>query len=120
MYRILILIVVVVLVLGGLFFALRPAPREEAAVPQESTVDIDIQGDAMNPSAISVGEGDMVNLNITADRPIEFHTHGYDLEEEVTPEEPAEISFIADLTGRFEIEDEETQTELGTLIVEPR
>lgn len=114
--------VVVVLVglgLVGLFFALRPAPQEEAE-PQERAVDLEIRGDAMSPPEIVVGEGDRVTLEITADRPMELHLHGYDLEEEVSPGEPAELSFDAGITGRFGIEDEETQTELGTLIVEPR
>lgn len=46
--------------------------------------------------------------------------HGYDLQEELVPGEPAEISFTADLTGRFDIENEATQTGLGALVVEPR
>lgn len=119
MNRTLVVIVLVVLVLGGLFFALRPAPQEEAG-PQENTVDLVIQGDMMTPDEVTFGEGDSVTLNISTDNPIEFHMHGYDLEQEVTSDEPVQLSFEADLTGQFEIEDEETQTELGTLIVEPR
>lgn len=119
MARLLIVTVIVVVVLGGLFFAPRPAPREEAG-PQEREVDIAVQGDAMTPEEIPLVEGEQATLRITSDHPIEFHMHGYDLEEEVSPEEPAEVSFQADLTGRFEIEDEASQTELGALLVEPR
>lgn len=57
---------------------------------------------------------------MTSDRPIELHLHGYDLEEEIEPGEPAEISFEADLTGRFEIENHDSEAELGALVVEPR
>ena len=74
----------------------------------------------MTPDELDVDEGARVNLRITSDVPLEFHLHGYDLEEEVEPGEPAALSFEADITGRFEIEEEQTQTELGTLIVEPR
>ncbi|MDQ4000970.1 MAG: hypothetical protein M3283_08240 [Actinomycetota bacterium] len=49
-----------------------------------------------------------------------FHLHGYDLEEEVEPGELTELAFDATLTGRFEIENEQTHEELGTLLVQPR
>jgi FtsP/CotA-like multicopper oxidase with cupredoxin domain len=116
--RILVLVLVTVLALGGLFVALRPDPSAEG--PRERTVELAIEGDAMTPAQVTVGEGDRVNLRITADRPVELHLHGYDLEKEVEPEETAELSFEADLTGRFELEAEQTGTELGTLVVEPR
>jgi heme/copper-type cytochrome/quinol oxidase subunit 2 len=74
----------------------------------------------MTPNEISVTEGDHVNLRITSDSPLEFHLHGYDLEQEVEAGEPAEISFDATLTGRFAIEDHNTETELGSLLVQPR
>lgn len=74
----------------------------------------------MSPEEVSVREGDRVTLNVTADRPVEMHVHGYDLEEEVEPGEDTEISFRADLTGRFPIEDHDTEAELGILVVEPR
>ena len=73
----------------------------------------------MSPAKVSVSEGDRVNLRITSDSPIEFHLHGYDLSREVEPGEPAELSFDAAITGRFEIEDHQTHQELGTLLVQP-
>jgi hypothetical protein len=57
---------------------------------------------------------------VSAEEPVEVHVHGYDIEEEVEPEEPASISFDADLTGRFDIEDHETEAVIGTLVVRPR
>lgn len=74
----------------------------------------------MTPSEISVGEGDEVTLRITSESPVGVHVHGYDLEEEIEPGEPTTLSFEADTTGRFAIEDHETEEELGTLVVEPR
>lgn len=118
MSRSLILIALVVLGLGGLFFALRPTPQE--AGPQEREVDLEVRGDAMTPEEVVLGEGDAVTLRVVADRPMQLHLHGYDLEGKVSPDEPAELSFDANLTGRFEIEEEQTHTELGTLVVEPR
>lgn len=54
----------------------------------------------MTPDEISVNEGDQVTLAITSDEPLDFHLHGYDLETEVEPSEPAELSFDATTTGR--------------------
>jgi hypothetical protein len=76
-----------------------------------------ISGGTTSPEEISVDEGELVNLRITSDAPLEFHLHGYDLEEEV---EPAELSFEAATTGRFEIEDHDTESVLvGAVLVQP-
>jgi hypothetical protein len=118
MARTLILVVGVVLVLAALFLLLRPdAPT---AGPQTREFDLRISDDAMEPSDITVSEGDRVVLRISTHSATEVHVHGYDLEREVEPDEAARLSFEADLTGRFEIEDHETEEELGTLVVEPR
>ena len=111
-------IVLIVLGLGLLFVTLRPTTQE--AEPQERTINLEVRGNTMTPEEISVVEGDSVTLHIIADHPVDFHLHGYDLEEEVETGEPAQLSFEANLTGRFDIEEEQTQSELGTLVVEPR
>ena len=115
-------------VLVGLFFLLRPAPPPETATTaeftaggaQEKTFDLAIVQGNMTPSEISVGENEHVTFRITSDSPLDFHLHGYDLEKEVEPGEPAELSFDATVSGRFEIENEQTREELGTLLVQPR
>ena len=61
-----------------------------------------------------------MTLRFASDTPVEVHLHGYDLEEEVSPGEETELSFEADATGQFEIEDHETEAPLGTLLVQPR
>jgi hypothetical protein len=116
--RSLILVVLVLAILGGLFVLLRP--DSPTAGPQTQEFDLRISGETMEPSDVTVTEGDRVVLQITSDFPLEVHLHGYDLEREVEPGEPARLSFEADLTGRFEMENHETEKELGTLVVEPR
>jgi hypothetical protein len=116
--RSLILILVAIVVLVGLFVLLRP--NLPMAGPQTREFDVRISGETMEPSEITVTEGDRVVLRITTDSPVGLHVHGYDLEREVEPDEPARLSFEADLTGRFEIENHETGDVLGTLVVEPR
>jgi heme/copper-type cytochrome/quinol oxidase subunit 2 len=118
MRRAAIMVLVVVLVLGGLFFLLRPDTPEGG--PQDRTFDVSIESGSMSPKEISVNQGDTVTLRVSTDEPTELHVHGYDLEQEVEPDREAEIDFEADLTGRFEIEDHETEKDLGVLQVRPR
>jgi heme/copper-type cytochrome/quinol oxidase subunit 2 len=127
--RTVVVIAVVILGLGVLFLALRPDstfskdddPTETSAdEPQERIYDVAIEGGAMDPDEISVEEGDFVTLRLTSESPIEVHMHGYDVEGDVLPGEETELSFEADATGRFEIEDHETEAQLGTLLVQPR
>ena len=139
MRRALILVPVLVLVLVGLFLLLRPnSPAPDSTVtpesstpqgattsestegPGEKTFDLAIKQDTMTPDQITVGEGDRVNFRITSDSPLEVHLHGYDLSKEIEPDEPAELSFDATITGRFEMEDEQTHNMLGELLVQPR
>lgn len=118
MARLLVLVLGVALLLAGLFVLLRP--NSPTAEPQTREFDLRISDEVMEPSDVTVTEGDRVVLRISTDSPLEVHVHGYDIEREVEPNEPARLSFEADLTGRFEIEVHETEEELGTLVVEPR
>ena len=113
---------VVLLALGGLFFALRPGPAGDpvADAPGERALTLSIKDGAMDPAEIEVREGDRVTLRVTSEKPTEVHLHGYDLETGVSPGEPATLSFEADLPGRFEIEDHESEDVLGVLLVQPR
>lgn len=134
MRRAIVLIPVLLLVLIALFFALRPnspAPEDSAEISESSTpesaaggrqepmFDLAIREGVMSPEEITVDEDDVVLLRITSDAPLEFHLHGYDLEEEIEPDEPAELAFDATITGRFEIENEQTHEELSVLVVQP-
>jgi heme/copper-type cytochrome/quinol oxidase subunit 2 len=74
----------------------------------------------MSPEEISVREGDRVTMSINSERPVEIHIHGYDLEREVEPGKTTELSLEADLTGRFPMENHETEAELCVLVVKPR
>jgi hypothetical protein len=125
MVRFLVLFPLLLLALVGLWFVLRPdSPAPDSSTSagglEEQTFDLVVSEGAMTPEEITVGEGDRVNLRITSDRPLKFHLHGYDLEEEVEPGELAELSLDATLTGRFEIEDHNTDAVLGALLVQPR
>ena len=111
--------VLVLVGLAALFLVLRPGPSQISPdAPRERTIDLAVENGAMTPD--EVGEGDRVRLRVTSDEPLEIHLHGYDLEREVAAGEPATLSFEADLTGRFEMEDHESEEVLGVLTVQPR
>ena len=118
-----VLAAIVLIALVVLFFLLRPgspAPESgDVAETQEEVVAVAINEGIMSPPEVTVYEGDQVNLQITSDRAIEVHLHGYDLTEEVEPGETAELSFEATDTGRFAIEDHNTDAEVGMLLVQP-
>ena len=122
--RNLVVVLVTLIVLGVLFVLLRSqssAPESsDVGETQEQPVALAINGNNMSPDEVSVTEGVQVTLQIISDHPIEIHLPGYDLEEVVGAEEPGELSFEATMTGRFPIEDHNTEAELGTLLVQPR
>lgn len=100
----------------ALFVALRPAP---ASGPEARAFEWAIARDGA-VREFAVREGDTLTLRISTDHAIAVHIHGYDLKRELVPGETAVLSFTATLSGRFEIEDELTEKELGVLVVEPR
>ncbi len=120
--RILILMLLVLVALGALFAVLRPdEPGGPAAdAPRERTIQLAVEDGAMSPDEVEVGESDRVKLLLTSDELIEVHLHGYDFEREIEPGKTITLSFKADLTGRFEIEDHESEEVLGVLLVQPR
>lgn len=118
MNRLIPLAVLGLLVLGGLFLALRP--EGSGSGPQSRTIDVSIQGDSMTPGTISAKRNDELTLRFTADHALELHLHGYDQELELRPNERQELKLKADREGSFEIENEGTGVHLGRLTVEPR
>lgn len=119
-----VLAAIILIALVVLFLFLRPgSPAPESGdleeETQEEVVAVAINEGRMSPPQVAVYEGDQVKLQITSDRPIELHLHGYDLTEEVEPGETADLSFEATDTGRFAIEDHNTDAQIGVLLVQP-
>ena len=78
---------------------------EGASEPRERTVTIELERGqiANDASNWQVKANDEVTLIVRSDEPVNFHLHGYDLEQDVTPEEPVEFTFTAHATGSFPI-----------------
>ncbi len=64
-------------------------------------------------------KGDPVVVIVRSDVADHVHVHGYDLMADVAPGKPARIGFIANVTGRFEIELEDRGKQIAQLTVLP-
>lgn len=72
------------------------------------------------PEVITVLQGSAVTLRVTTDHHDELHLHGYDLTLQLPTGQPAELSFVADRSGRFEYELHHSHLTLGALEVQPQ
>lgn len=72
------------------------SPSGIAVTVTEGSVEVD--------GELAVAAGEEVTLTVTSDVSDHVHVHGYDLMAEVGPDSPAEISFVADVPGIFEVE----------------
>lgn len=53
---------------------------------------------------IEVNKGEAIRFRVTDDTASTVHLHGYDVEKEVGPGNPASFNVKATITGRFEVE----------------
>lgn len=69
---------------------------------------------------IRVNQGSTVTLVFTSDHADELHLHGYDRTLKLAAKVPAELTFVAEHSGRFEFELHHQHRSLGVLEVLPR
>mgnify|MGYP000624791870 CR=1 FL=1 len=116
-----------VALLAGLFVWMSPEPAPatgdpaSSALQQPALLEIDLRaGSGSNQMAvIQVTQGREVRVRVQADQADELHLHGYDLTLAVAAGEPAELRFVAELTGRFELELHGAHREVGAIEVFP-
>ena len=65
-------------------------------------------------------EGDTVRFRARSATADHIHVHGYDLMKDVPAGKTTTMSFKADITGIFEIEFEDSGTEIAELRIEPK
>jgi heme/copper-type cytochrome/quinol oxidase subunit 2 len=56
------------------------------------------------PPNIKVTKGEHVRIVVSSDAHDDIHLHGYDIEKQVEPGQPAQFNFTANIEGIFEIE----------------
>lgn len=84
------------------------SPNDDAGdfESERHTIDITIEnGEVLDDAGpVEVSVGDHVELRVSADVSDEVHVHGYDVLQAVGPDDPATLSFVADVPGQFEAE----------------
>ncbi len=92
-----------------------PADANASASPSAPAFDgvlikVDINGSkvAPRPSTHEVAKGQKVRIEVTSDKDDELHVHGYDKTARLKAGQPAAVEFIADQSGRFEVETHES------------
>lgn len=68
---------------------------------------------------LEVDKGETVEFRVRSDVADHVHVHGYDLFEDITAGGSASFSFPAEIDGIFEIELEDTATQIAELRVNP-
>ncbi len=63
--------------------------------------------------------GDEVRFDVRSDAAEEVHVHGYDLMQDTVAGKSITFDFPADIEGIFDVELEETHTQIAELTVEP-
>jgi hypothetical protein len=68
---------------------------------------------------LSFTSGDRIQFKVTSDEDWEIHFHGYDVMMDVTPDKPVTFDVPADIEGIFEVEIEDTATQIAEITVNP-
>lgn len=81
-------------------------PDRSGSSPTVKVLHVKIVAGKVTPNAenVKVPVGTKVRVEVGSDAADELHVHGYDKELEVKPGTPGTLTFVADKTGRFEIE----------------
>lgn len=97
-----------------------PGAGEPPGAVTDTTIELTVVGGEVSGDTgrVEVAAGEPVSLTVTADVADEVHVHGYDLLVDTVPGQPAQLSFVADTPGVFEIELEGAGTLLTRLQVQ--
>jgi FtsP/CotA-like multicopper oxidase with cupredoxin domain len=82
------------------------AETEAEPPPEPEVTRIRLEGGevAGGVKEIEAARGDTVRIVISSDAPDELHLHGYDIEREAAPGQPARFRFKANAEGEFVLE----------------
>lgn len=83
------------------------------------TIEVTIANGKVTPptTAYNVSKGATVTLSITSDAADTVHVHGYEIEKPIAAGTTTVITFVADRTGRYEIETHTVVATIATLNV---
>ncbi|HEY5179376.1 MAG TPA: cupredoxin domain-containing protein [Dermatophilaceae bacterium] len=83
------------------------------------TIDVTVANGKVSPSGAKydVVKGSTVTINVSSDANETVHVHGYEIEKDVTPGQKLVITFVANMTGSFDIETHVIDATIATLNV---
>lgn len=118
-------LIAVVAVVAAAFLLASCGANEPTAQPTSTAAARELtakiaKGD-VTPSAerVEVKVGTLVKITVTTDTEDELHVHGYDKKLTVVPSTARTLTFLADKTGRFEIEFHKADKLIYQLVVTP-
>jgi hypothetical protein len=84
----------------------QPSVTQPSVAQQRVVIELSVAepGARKQFPTVRVQRGDVVVLRLSTDAALEFHLHGYDVTARGRPGEPAELRFVAVVTGRFAVE----------------
>jgi hypothetical protein len=92
------------------------APEEAAEVP---VIVVEGGRPAGGVQELEFDAGDEVRFEVESDVAEHVHVHGYDVIQDVTPGKPVAFEFPAEIEGVFEVELEDSHTQIAELTVKP-
>lgn len=93
-------------------------PTAPGGSPQAQRIEVTVSGGEVDgPGTVTIQAGQQVELAVTSDAADHVHVHGYDVLKDVAAGETATLTFTADIPGVFEVELEESGTQLLELQV---
>lgn len=112
--------IVVVALMVGLFFFLRP--KENSSSAKNLTIDLTLKDNQITSKnkTFTVTEGEKVTFRFISDRDEELHIHGYDITIPLKKNARSTATFTASQTGGFPIELHGAEKEVALLEVTPR
>lgn len=111
-----------ILLLLGFFFVSKQIMKSTLQTPVSHIFTLVVKNNklVLGATTLTVNQNDRVVIKITADVDEELHLHGYNKHVDLKKNQQVQLAFIANISGRFPYELENTKTEIGVLEVAPK
>lgn len=121
-------ILVIIIVLFGIYLVVKPKSQTPSMkttaspTPVAKKLLLEIKKNKLTNSnnKFTFIQGDIIEITVNSDMDGEVHFHGYDRALDAKKGQAVKLEFTLDTAGNFPFELEDTSTELGTLIVNPK
>lgn len=94
--------------------------KQTSSAPQLLEVELTVKKGVEDVKTVRLEQGQKVVVTVTSDFADEVHFHGYELHFDAGADKPAKLEFMADRTGRFEMEMEHVDQKIAIFEVYPR